>query len=162
MAKYALVENNKIVEIHYSLPKSWKNVSGFNLLKDDEATLNSLGWYKITKVAVDYDPSIKFISDYTYEFDNNQVFENPVFELIPITLSKTQEELFQEALDTLRIDRDRLIAESDWTQFADVQTIYDDEWKAQWAVYRQQLRDLPNLCISGEINIYEVEWPIKP
>jgi hypothetical protein len=160
MANYALVENNEITERYDLLPKAWRNISGFDLLKDDKTMLVSLGWYTVTKANQPYDQSLQYISGYTYEFTGDAVIENPVFTNIVIVPPKSQEELFQEALDALRIKRDQLISLSDWTQLVDVQTIHDDEWKAQWASYRQQLRDLPNRCILGEINIYEVEWPV--
>ena len=162
MANFALVENNEITERHDLLPKAWRNISGFDLLIDDESTLNALGWYKIIKVYIPYDSSLQYISGHSYEFKDGGVFESPIFTGIIQVPPKTPEELFQEALIALRIQRDKLISLSDWTQLVDVQAIHDDEWKAQWANYRQQLRDLPNLCIIGEINIYEVEWPIEP
>jgi hypothetical protein len=57
--------------------------------------------------------------------------------------------------------RDNLLFQSDWTQLADVQL--SDEKKAEWAAYRQALRDLPdsidwdNVTSSADIN-----WPRVP
>jgi len=161
MANYALVENNQIVERHDTLPKAWRNVSGLHLL-DDGTPLNDLGWYKISKVFTDFDSAAQYISDYQYNFSDNAVYETPVLTDIIQPTPISEEELFQQALDALRITRDSLIADSDWTQLADVQLIHDDVWKTAWATYRQQLRDLPNQCITGEINIYAVEWPTRP
>ena len=62
----------------------------------------------------------------------------------------------------LRNTRDELLAKSDWTELPSVQSLHDDEWKSAWALYRQQLRDIPNLVITGEINIDEVTWPTSP
>ena len=42
------------------------------------------------------------------------------------------------AYDLLREDRNKALAESDWTQVADAPVD-----QAAWATYRQQLRDLP-------------------
>lgn len=57
-----------------------------------------------------------------------------------------------EQVETRRRKRDRLLAESDWTQLAD--TLADDpSLKANWADYRQQLRDLD---MSG------TDWPVAP
>ena len=47
----------------------------------------------------------------------------------------------ERSWDRLRRDRDALLASSDWTQFPD--SPLDDEAKAEWAVYREELRDLP-------------------
>lgn len=162
MANFAFVENNEIIERHDLLPQAWRNVSGLNTLKDDESTLNNLGWYTVTKVNVGYDSSLQYIDSYTYTFVDNKVYETPVFKDILVPVEKTEEELFNIALTELRIKRDQLLIESDFTQLADVQSIHDNNWKTAWANYRQSLRDLPNLCIMGQINIYEVIWPTKP
>jgi hypothetical protein len=74
-----------------------------------------------------------------------------------------QEEIrFNIELSNIRTKRDQLLRESDWTQMADVQQLRSQEWKDIWANYRQELRDVPNRCISGEINIYMVNWPNTP
>ena len=44
-------------------------------------------------------------------------------------------------LEILRGRRDMLLRESDWTQFPD--SPLTDAKKAEWATYRQELRDLP-------------------
>ena len=41
----------------------------------------------------------------------------------------------------MRAMRDKLLAESDWTQTVD--SPFTDAQKAEWATYRQALRDLP-------------------
>ena len=58
----------------------------------------------------------------------------------------------EELAEMRRRKRDRLLAASDWTQLAD--TLADDpSLKANWAVYRQQLRDLD---MAG------TDWPEAP
>ena len=61
--------------------------------------------------------------------------------------------------------RDRLLAESDWTQNRDVVLLNDTTWKQ----YRQDLRDLPasasftpNLDSNGNLDMSSVTWPLKP
>ena len=69
-----------------------------------------------------------------------------------ITISP--EELAATNLRLLRIERDRLLAETDWSQGADVPT----ELKNKYTTYRQALRD-----ITETSNSYlTVEWPNKP
>jgi len=46
--------------------------------------------------------------------------------------------------DRMRLQRDRLLAESDWTQAADAPVD-----KAAWATYRQALRDFPATWTAG-------------
>lgn len=165
MANFVLIENNEIVEYHDLLPKTWKNVSGLSLAKDDDEFLNSLGWYKVSKVELYPIEGMQYIDGYSYTFEDNKVYETPIIKNSAIPdpePEKTPEELFEIALTELRIKRDNLLIESDWTQLADIQSTYSEIWKTNWATYRQQLRDLPNKCVSGELNIYSFEWPIKP
>ena len=61
--------------------------------------------------------------------------------------------------------RDRLLAESDWTQNRDVVLLNDITWKQ----YRQDLRDLPasasftpSLDSNGDLDMSSVTWPLKP
>jgi hypothetical protein len=54
----------------------------------------------------------------------------------------------------MRHQRDRLLAESDWTQTHDDPTGKRDEW----ATYRQALRDLPSTWTPGA----EVNFPDPP
>ena len=61
--------------------------------------------------------------------------------------------------------RNRLLAESDWTQNRDVVLLNDTAWKQ----YRQDLRDLPasasftpKLDSNGELDMSSVTWPLKP
>ena len=77
MANYAYIENEVPIEFYDLLPKSWKNISGFNLI-DDEEYLKSLGWYRVIKGEVSHDPQSQRISGYEYAFENNNVYENPV------------------------------------------------------------------------------------
>lgn len=68
-----------------------------------------------------------------------------------------------------REKRNRKLEASDWTQFAD--SPLSDSKKAEWATYRQALRDLPQKWPSDvdedEVNPFvdtDVEWsfPSKP
>lgn len=56
--------------------------------------------------------------------------------------------------DDIRYTRDQLLAKSDWTQLPDV----PETLKAKWAVYRQQLRDIPTTFATPDL----VLWPDTP
>ena len=93
MANYAYVQNNVPIEFYDLLPKSWKNVSGLNNIKDEEY-LKSIGWYKIIKNEINYDNSCERIISYNYTFENNNVYETPLlerFEPVIHTLSVPQQ-----------------------------------------------------------------------
>ena len=58
---------------------------------------------------------------------------------------------------TVRIERDKLLLESDWSDTASAQTRLSAELLAQWAAYRQALRD-----ITKQNNPFLIVWPSKP
>jgi len=61
-----------------------------------------------------------------------------------------------EAAASVRSQRNRLMAGSDWTQLADSQL--SDSVKANWITYRQALRDLPTATGFP----HTMTWPTKP
>ena len=62
----------------------------------------------------------------------------------------------QVQFEELRLERNKLLAQSDWTQAND--SPLADSKKAEWAIYRQQLRDLP----SNTSDPANPNWPEKP
>ena len=65
----------------------------------------------------------------------------------------------------LREERNKLIAETDWTQLKDISL--DSVREKNWKEYRQALRDLPNgstpkLNSYGGLDMKSVSWPDKP
>ena len=61
---------------------------------------------------------------------------------------------YEEQSAIVRNDRDRLLAETDWTQAADIPQATKDKWMP----YRQALRDVPEQTGFP----FEVVWPVKP
>ena len=159
MANYATVKDGEITGKYDMLPTSTESVSGFRLLANDEETLNSFGWYTVQKTIIPYDPSLQYITEYTYVFSENKVHEIP--QLASYVLPSDSEK-FETALSEVRKERDKRLALCDWTQLADVQAVYNTEWITLWTTYRQELRDIPNRCILGELNIYDFTWPTEP
>ena len=80
--------------------------------------------------------------------------------------AKVDELKSAEPFRLLRIERNKRLAESDWTQLPDAYAtlgVFDDDWK----LYRQKLRDLPSvsdpkLSSSGDLDMSSVTWPNKP
>lgn len=56
-------------------------------------------------------------------------------------------------VERMRLHRDRLLAESDWTQLPDAPVD-----RAAWATYRQALRDFPSTWTPGPT----VTFPVAP
>ena len=61
-----------------------------------------------------------------------------------------------KAFSGLRSKRNTLLTESDWTQYND--SPLTDEVKAEWAVHRQALRDLP----ANTDDPSNPTWPTPP
>tara|TARA_E500000178_G_scaffold93301_1_gene92274 strand:+ start:528 stop:839 length:312 start_codon:yes stop_codon:yes gene_type:complete len=69
---------------------------------------------------------------------------------------------FDEALEELRIKRNELLAESDWTQMMDItDTRMDNLTKGKWQTYRENLRDITD-GLTTEAEVKSVTWPTKP
>ena len=103
-------------------------------------------------------PNVKRIDDFLGPMDING---NKI--IVDETLVNTKiEELSQiKSLKLLRIKRNQLLQETDWTQNRDV-TLAND---AEWTAYRQALRDLPNTAtpeLDEYGNLTNVIWPEKP
>jgi hypothetical protein len=64
----------------------------------------------------------------------------------------SKEELFYAS-------RNLQLATSDWTQLLDAPLT--DEKKAEWAKYRQELRDLPSTK-TNKISPHGKDWPVAP
>ncbi len=62
-------------------------------------------------------------------------------------------------LEYLRNIRDNLLKHSDWTQMPDAPL--SDAKKAEWATYRQQLRDLPS-SYTDDDDLNSIVFPTKP
>jgi len=69
---------------------------------------------------------------------------------------KTQAQVDAEKLaqktESMRLERNRLLKDCDWTQVPDAPVD-----KTAWAVYRQKLRD-----ITKDPSWPNVDWPIQP
>jgi hypothetical protein len=70
----------------------------------------------------------------------------------------TEEEIsakLEEKWVEVRIMRDALLAQSDWTQFQD--SPISGTTLVEWQTYRQSLRD-----VTSQQNPYNLSWPAKP
>ena len=61
----------------------------------------------------------------------------------------------------VRMNRNALLAESDWTQLADAQASLTEEQKQEWNTYRQALRDMPVTYADIE-HTASINWPADP
>ena len=81
-----------------------------------------------------------------------------------VTTTKAEHEAaYQAGLDAKvaeghRTTRNKLLADSDWTQMNDSPLSNED--KTAWATYRQELRDMSDLALWP--NIADDDWPVAP
>lgn len=68
----------------------------------------------------------------------------------------TAQEITDNMWADIRAQRDSLLTQSDWTQLVD--SPLSDPDKAEWSVYRQDLRDIPQDYPTGS----GIDWPETP
>ena len=78
----------------------------------------------------------------------------------PVVVSSTDNLAIKSAKVTAREIRNAELSVSDWTQGAD--SPLSDSKKAEWATYRQQLRDFVNGLDEDLATLEGVTWPTKP
>jgi hypothetical protein len=106
----------------------------------------------------------KEVLDIVPEVTNMQIFEQQGYSLKDdgtvswdyVITDVTQEDLIE---NLIRRRRSFDLAASDWTQTADAPLTA--EKKAEWANYRQALRDLPSQYLTLTFDT-EIIWPTKP
>jgi hypothetical protein len=81
-----------------------------------------------------------------------------------VTTTKAQHEAaYQSTLDArtaegYRTKRNKLLADTDWTQMND--SPLSNENKTAWSTYRQELRDISDL--DAWPNLADDDWPVAP
>ena len=101
-------------------------------------------------------PNAKMIDDSAGVFDFNR---NKIDIDHNLILAKIAELEAEKPMELLRIERTRLLQQSDWMANSDV--VITDAWKA----YRQALRDLPATAepqLDSQGNLTNVDWPEVP
>ena len=78
-----------------------------------------------------------------------------IWDVVPATPEQIEERTARQA-DEVRTDRNKRLAECDWTQLQD--SPLDPEAKAAWAFYRENLRMVPQQPGFP----WNVQWPPQP
>lgn len=168
---WAYIDETGDIKEYGSLPKSWQNISNFFALESDKERLASLGWYRLVDMTV---PVTNDFTEYhgeaEYSFSDESKTVTKIKPLLKKCPPSIQDQLpvysRDEFFATLKAERNKRLADSDWTQSADLQAIKDEQWKSEWVEYRQKLRDLPEIYeqeqYSHVLDISEVDWPIIP
>ena len=106
-----------------------------------------------------YVESTEYSDDYTKNIEEGTpiLSDSSYIQVWNIT-DATEEEIsakLEEKWVEVRIMRDALLAQSDWTQFQD--SPISGTTLAEWQTYRQSLRD-----VTSQPNPFNLSWPAKP
>jgi hypothetical protein len=157
--RYGYVENNAVVEIYGSLPRSWRNYSNFNLI--DVAVLPSIGWYEVVD-----DPNPPSVDVTTHRIDEYYTFNGTNIAQSFVVSPLAPEDQAQAKvlfLAQLRDVRNSKLRDSDWTQTIDILEVKGQTWVNAWKTYRAALRNLPGSYESdGTLSLNDVTWPTEP
>jgi len=146
---------------HMSLPRVWKaaTLDSLNLdavLASPAATTST---YQISvRDGVEQDANDNWVEKYVARDMFADTTEDGV-----TTTKAEHETAYQSTLDATtaeghRVTRNKLLADTDWTQMND--SPLSNENKTAWATYRNELRNLPD--DDAWPNLSDEDWPVQP
>lgn len=145
-----------------SLPRVWKaaTLDALDLdpvLKSPAATTTA--YQTSVRDGVVQDANGNWVENYVAR----DMFQDTTDEDGVTTTKAEHEAAYQAGLDAKvaeghRTTRNKLLADSDWTQMND--SPLTNELKTAWATYRQELRDMSDL--ASWPNIADDDWPVAP
>jgi len=155
MSMYAHVKEDGSVDYLGVLPKKWGNVSGLHLSSGDDDYLKTIGWLPLVETNVTPTYNQKFDTDViTVEAERVTL----VHRAIDMTIGERADR-DKSHMEGLREIRNRRLLDSDWTQASDHSSPLVDDKKAEWATYRQSLRNLP---ATADMIAWPNVWPTEP
>jgi len=154
---YAKIDNDNIVRYPYTtsqLRNSNKNVSfPFELSNDLLAEFN------VVRVIVtgqpDYDAMTETVVEGTPVYSSERNRWEQQWSVVSLSAEDIAQKLASQT-STVRKQRNELLKSTDWTQVDD--SPLSNIQKAEWAIYRQALRD-----VTTQTNFpWSVIWPTEP
>lgn len=140
--KQLIIEKNsgQIIEIFSKTAIITESQDSFT---DGEVRVDKMNYYTMTLMElelINFEENENYIEKYSYAIINGKatIFDERSYKL-----------------NLIRVERNKLLQESDWTQLNDVS--FSNEQSYQWQQYRQTLRDFPLHC-----NINNPIYPTKP
>jgi hypothetical protein len=152
---YAHVTEDGRVDYLGGLPKSWGNVSNLHLSNGDDAYLKTLGWLPLVETNVTPSANQMFDTDVVTVEEDRVLLTHRAKDMTAQEIADRDE----GQLANLREERDQKLIDSDWTQAPDYPVPLTDAKKAEWATYRQSLRNLP---ATVDISLWPDIWPTEP
>jgi len=144
-----------------SLPRVWKaaTLDALDLDPVLRSPAATVGDYQVSvRDGVVQDANGNWVENYVAR----DMFQDTTEDGVTTTKSE-HEAAYQAGLDAKvaeghRTTRNKLLADSDWTQMNDSPLSNED--KTAWATYRQELRDMSDL--ASWPNIADDDWPVAP
>lgn len=148
---YAFVENNQVIELHDTLPLSWKNISGLPALTEEN--LVQLGFYR-----VEFDTHV--VDEYSYVVDTQyNVVGNVVKEVKNIQLIKDNSTYSDRLWEAIRIKRDRMMRDNEWRYNRHQREVRlgltPTEDLADLDTFMQALAD-----VTKQTDAVNIQWPL--
>ena len=151
--QYALVQNGLVVTYPYSITQLRRDNPRTSFpKKPTDASLASWGVYPVSVTA---QPTFSHATQNIA--DGDPVLVDGQWQQTWVVTDATPEQVTQRSeqqADDIRRKRDKMIADTDWMALS------DNTLTAEWATYRQALRDITN-----HINfpyLADEDWPVKP
>jgi hypothetical protein len=150
---YALIKNNVVEKYPYSLRELRQQHPNVSFPKYPSASdLAAFDVFPITHVDVVIDQRTQIATETSPVYNEQEGRWERAFDVRNKTPEELEADESKQAL-TVRLQRNKMLSDSDWTQVADA--VVD---KAEWAAYRQELRD-----ISTQVGFpWMVNWPMPP
>ena len=159
-----LVQSQGAWRQHYSnmsLPRVWKaaTLDALDLDPVLRSPAATVGDYQVSvRDGVVQDANGNWVENYVAR----DMFQDTTEDGVTTTKAE-HEAAYQAGLDAKtaeghRTTRNKLLADSDWTQMND--SPLTNEAKTAWATYRQELRDLSDL--DAWPNLDDADWPVAP
>jgi hypothetical protein len=149
-----------------SLPRVWKaaTLDALNLdavLASPAATTTA--YQTSVRDGVEQDANGNWVEKYVARDMFSDTTEEDDDGNVTTTTKAQHEAAYQATLDATtaeghRTTRNKLLADTDWTQMNDSPLSNED--KTSWATYRQELRDLSDL--DAWPNLADDDWPVAP
>ena len=145
-----------------SLPRVWKaaTLDALDLDPVLRSPAATVGDYQVSvRDGVVQDANGNWVENYVAR----DMFSDTTDEDGVTTTKAEHEAAYQAGLDAKtaeghRTTRNKLLADSDWTQMND--SPLSNEAKTAWATYRQELRDMSDL--DAWPNLDDADWPVAP
>ena len=145
-----------------SLPRVWKQATldALNIDPVLRSPAATVGQYQTSaRDGVEQDANGNWVERYVAR----DMFQDYTDENGVTHTKAEQEAAYQAGLDAKvaeghRVTRNKLLADSDWTQMND--SPLSNEAKTAWATYREELRNITDLAAWP--NLEDADWPVAP